>query len=499
MFGLTEIAVQLDEATKLAIIPTVVLPFTVIGMILTSVATWIAAMFGVQLKAEGPKKLFEVLMKPKILLASLVLNLVIYGLIQSWQYVSNGPYPLWWIRFQNAKVEAVKTNIESKIVKAELGERPNVAADTILSEDKIKSAVKKLSEVEKISEVKTIWEIPIKDYVFGSPQVLDGRLYAGTNGGNLLEIDIQSGQITRKFQIGKPVMTSPVFDNNKIYVGEGIHTTHHARLYVFDLEKGKFENAFSTKGHIERAPVQGQDGSRKLLFIPSGVDGIHAIEAETMKPYWHADVGHVDSSPVVDSERIYGGTGLEKGFEETPTKAFALDIHSGATVWERSLPTSSWGIPVLWNDYVCYGVGDVYKNTEYGQLMCLDRKTGKNTLAFNTNGALISKPTIINDSVVVADIHGNIYQFNLKTKSLEWEINVPTKGHNYSSVYVDPMNRVILPGKEGLYIYDRSTQKLIYKWSPNNWKGTLTNITPYKNLWLLADAAGFIRALQPLP
>lgn len=472
-----ETAAQLDGATKLAIIPTVVLPFTVLGMILTSVATWIAALFGVQLKAEGPKKLFELLFKPKVLLISVILNGVVYGLVQAGQYVYNGPYPLWWVRYQNSQLQPSKG--ETNLFQVVATENPNTSFE--------------------ISSIETVWQSSINDFVFGAPQVFGSQLYAGTNGGRVLEIDIETGKTSRQFEVGKPVMTSPVFWNDYVFVGEGIHTTHDARLYKFALKDGTFTGAFATKGHIERAPIFAKSGERNLLFVPAGKDGIYAVDAETMIQHWHAPIGHVDSSPVADEERIYGGTGLEAGFEETPTKVFALDIHTGKMLWERALPTSVWSIPVLWSDYVCYGVGDVYKNTRYGQLTCLDKKTGKDYVAFNTTGSLISKPTVIGDSLIVADFHGKIYQFNLKEKTLDWEIAVPTKGYNYASVFVDNLDRVILPGAEGLYVYNRNTQKLLFNWIPKEeWKGTFTNVVPYKDLWLLADRAGYVRALRPL-
>lgn len=490
MFGLMEITAQFDEATKLAIIPTVVLPFTVLGMILTSIATWVAALFGVKLKAEGPKKLFEVLMKPKILLTGLVLNFVIYGLIQGGQHIYNGPYPLWWVKFQNSKPQISET--QSQIAQNALTDASAAVAGSSMSSTDISAS-------KSISSVEVVWQNSIKEFVFGAPQVSGSLLYTGTDGGRLLEIDLKTGEQIREFQVGKPVMTSPVFWKQNVFVGEGIHTTHHARLYSFDLKNGTFVDAFETKGHIERAAVVVKDGERTLLLTPAGSDGIYAVDAETMKQYWHSSIGHVDSSPIADDERIYGGTGLEVGFEETPTKVFALDLHTGAVVWERALPTSVWSIPVLWNDYVCFGVGDVYKNTHYGQLTCLDRKTGKDYFAFNTTGALISKGTLLGDSLIVADFHGAIYQFNLKQKTLDWTIEVPTKGHNYSSVFVDEHDRVILPGAEGLYVYNRTDQKLIFTWKPKeDWKGTFTNVVPYKDLWILADRAGYVRALRPI-
>lgn len=470
---------QLDEATKLAIIPTVVLPFTVLGMIFASIATWIAALFGVELKAEGPKKLFEVLMKPKVLISGFILNLLIYGAVQGGQYIYNGPYPLWWVKLKNSNPSVTNVNYQATSA--------------------IKGAALSEATTKQISSIQVVWELKTNELIFGAPQMLGTSLFTGTGRGRVLEIDAELGQKLREFEVGKAVMTSPVFVNGKIYVGEGIHTTHHARLYSFDLKEGAFVKAFQTTGHIERAAFVVRVEQQHLLVTPAGKDGIYAVNAETMEQIWHALVGHVDSTPIADEERVYGGTGLEMGFEETPTKIFALDIKTGALVWERALPTSVWSIPVLWKDYVCFGIGDVYKNTRYGQLNCLDKKTGKDYFAFNTTGAIISQAAVLGDHLIVADLHGKIYQFDLQKKALEWEISVPTKGYNYASVVVDGNNHIILPGEEGLYVFQRNDQKQIYLWKPEEkWPGTFTNIVQYKNLWILADRAGTLRALRPL-
>ncbi|KHD87501.1 MAG: hypothetical protein OM95_14110 [Bdellovibrio sp. ArHS] len=468
-----EITVQLDEATKLAIIPTVVLPFTILGMILTSLATWIAAFFGVELKAEGPKKLFEVLVKPKVLLWALLSNALVFGVIKGGQYLSNGSYPLWWVKFQNRHVQASGQDYTGK-------------------DESIVETAKKVSALEMV------WENRLHSAVFGTPVFGGASLFLGTNAGRLLELDLKTGKTLRQFEIGQPVMTSPVIWDNKIFVGEGVHLTHHARLYAFDLREGVFINAFHTEGHIERAAVVASHAGQTRLLVPAGKDGLYAVDARSFKKVWQFNAGHVDSYPRVDSERVYIGTGLDMGYEEKETKAYALDIETGKVLWEKTLPTSAWGVPSLWQDVVCFGVGDVYKNTHYGQLSCYEKTTGKDYFTFNTSGALISQSVVRGDHLLIADLHGQIYQFNLKEKKLEWILPVPTKGMNYASVVVDADNHVILPGAEGLYVYSRGDQKLLFTWRPEEgWKGAFTNVVLQKDLWILADRQGVVRALKP--
>jgi outer membrane protein assembly factor BamB len=497
MFGLMEITAQLDEPTKLAIIPTVVLPFTIVGMILTSLATWIAAFFGVKLKAEGPKRLFEVLMKPKILIFSVLANFLCYGAYKGGLQIYHGPYPLWWVKYQNSTPQPSGPNItfENSINKIPSSASPQASPSAALLKSKLSG--------KSISAINVVWESQLQGLIFGTPIISGSSLFTGEYGGRLLELDLDSGKVLRRFQIGKPVMASPVIWNNKIYVGEGEHLTHHARIYSFDLKTGTFLKAFGTEGHVERASVLAEIGTgttaQTLLISPAGKDGLYAVDPETMQKVWQAPIGHVDTFPAVDSERVYVGTGLEQGFAETPTKVFALDIFTGNKIWEKALPTSVWGVPIIWNDVVCFGVGDVYNNTHYGQLTCYDKKTGKEYFAYNTTGALISQATIRGDHLIIADFYGTIYQFNLKTKSLDWTISVPIKKYNYASVVIDAQDRIILPGLEGLYIYSRTNQQLIFAWKPKDpWLGTYTNVVFYKDLWVIADVKGMVRALKPL-
>lgn len=476
MFGLMEITGQFDEATKLAIIPTVVLPFTIVGMILTSVATWVAALFGVELKAEGPKRLFEVLMKPKVLLLALASNLVVYGAIKGARYIYDGPYPLWWVQYQNSSPQA---------------------SDRSYANSTSAPFVKPENAQAYSHNWEVLWELPLKSAIFGSPLVKGDSLFAGLDKGRIIEVDLSKGQLFRHFEIGKPVMVSPVISNNRIFAGEGTHLTHNARLYSFDLKSGAFLGAFPTGGHIERAGVLAKYHDQNLLLFPAGKEGLYAINPETMEKRWQAPLGHIDSIPATDSERVYVGSGLEAGFEETPTKIFALSLDSGKPIWEKTIPTSSWGIPVLWESVVCFSIGDVTKNTQYGQLTCYQKESGQEYFSFNTTGALIGKPIILGNHLIVSDFFGKVYQFDLKDRRLDWTLQVPTSGQSYASVVIDSQDRIIMPGAEGLYVYSRTNQALLTIWKPEGkWAGTFTNIVPYKDLLILADRSGVLRALR---
>ena len=79
------------------IIPTVMIPLTAITVALSMLASFIAGIFGIHLKTEGPKRLLEVLLKPRVLLGALALNIAILGGIHGYNYIKNYPRFLWTI------------------------------------------------------------------------------------------------------------------------------------------------------------------------------------------------------------------------------------------------------------------------------------------------------------------------------------------------------------------------------------------------------------------
>lgn len=477
MFGLMEITAQFDEATKLAIIPTFILPFTIVGMVLTGIATWIAAFFGIQLKAEGPKRLFEVLMKPKVLALALVSNVFFYGLYLGWGHISNGPYPLWWVKVKNSSL---------------------VASEKSYSEFSIQDKVVIPAQAGKIQGFKTVWEYPLKDLVFGTPAVSGDSIFFSGVKGRVTELKVDDGQLIRQFEIGQPVTATPLIVGQRLFVGEGIHLTHHARLYSFDLQAGQFLGAYSTAGHIERAATLARAPFGAAVIFPAGKDGIYAVDPVRMTKLWQAPVGHVDSIPVSDGKKVYVGTGVEKGFPDTQTKAFALDVTSGKVLWSADLASSSWGIPTLWENLVCFSAGDVYEHTDLGQISCHDTESGNKEFEISIPGALIGQPLVVEDRLLISDLQGVVYQINLREKKIEWSLKVPTAGQNYSSIVLDSQDRLIVPGKEGIYVYSRTTQELLNIWKPEGeWKGVFTNIVIHKDLWIISDRSGWIRAVRP--
>ena len=86
------------------IVPTVLIPLTMISVVISVVATFIAGLFGIKLKAEGPKRMLELLLKPKIIITAILCNGLFIGSVWLYQYIDNAPTFMFNINRVNKKL-----------------------------------------------------------------------------------------------------------------------------------------------------------------------------------------------------------------------------------------------------------------------------------------------------------------------------------------------------------------------------------------------------------
>jgi len=293
------------------IIPTVMIPLTAVMVALSMLASFIAGLFGIRLKSEGPRRLLEVLLKPKVLLSALVLNILVLGGIQLYTHIKNRPTMLWRIEKEARD-------------KAKPSDRSYENYHSVPGEHSVGAGV---AGQPRQQEFKAGWSQKLPKGSFRSPIFSGGSVFVGSFDGFVYELDAESGAILRSFFVGTPVTPELMIDDGVLYVGEGVHDTHSARIYAFDLRTGRLKGAYSTKGHTEGQPVMAEHQWQKLMFVVAGSDGIHAVDPQTFKAKWTANDGYIDSSVRVMNGRVFAGTGREKGdTEKNRSYAVAYDF-----------------------------------------------------------------------------------------------------------------------------------------------------------------------------
>lgn len=438
------------------IIPMVLIPLTAVTVAITSIAGIIAGWFGVKLHTEGPKQFLEVLLKKRVLISMLVLNLAGIGAYKSYVYIKTLPSFIFTIN-RHSDVEAKFSNI-------------NYPESHTRSHDyigEIAPANFKSLTLEK--------EIKFKKGAFRSGVIAGDSIFYGLDDGNIYELNKFDLSVKRKFFIGTQVTTRPVIYKNRLYSGEGNHETHHARIYSFDLTTGKFINAFKTLGHTEGQPMVATYKGVDLLFITAGVDGLYAIDPITMKEVWHKKDGHLDATVSIENGLVYMGSGFEKGSSRDRSYAVAYDFLTGTEIWKKELPLSNWMHPIITKTDACYVLGEIYFKSSVGLFYCLNKLTGAPHFSIPFNAPIASKPFYIrepngNETVFFGDMKGEICGVNIGSREKMWCKQTGTKNTNYSlaSFEYDAVHGVLwYPSYDnGLFAVLPKNGQILSQWLP---------------------------------
>jgi outer membrane protein assembly factor BamB len=320
--------------------------------------------------------------------------------------------------------------------------------------------------------------------------------FVGCDDGYTYELDQIDGKILRRFHTGTQVTTEPLIWNSRLYVGEGVHTTHHARIYSFDLRTGQMLGTFQTLGHTEGNPILATSHGISSLFAMAGKDGIYSLDPDSLEQRWHQVLGHTDSEVRVEGDRVFFATGVEKGEPASSHRAYALDFSTGKVLWSAELAASGWMAPVIIGREVCFGVGEIYSESKFGALTCFDQSTGEMTHTINTKSPVLGVPFLLGQTVMTSNLDGEVCAFGWPSGNRLWCHK--TEGKTFASVtYEDHGNFFYPSAKEGLLLLDATRGSLKAKWMPTadqgKWAKSYSRVTRGADGWYLSDSVGNIR------
>jgi outer membrane protein assembly factor BamB len=475
------------------IIPTVLIPLTAVGVGLSVATTYIAGLFGVKLKAEGPKKALELLLKPKVLFSAVVFNLVGYGGWSGYQYIQNYP--------------AFETTIQSK--QKELAQPTDQIYSNQNDINPRNNNTKKLTRTDPWGELNTVWSTTLnpKEKVgsFEGAIVSGQSLFLGSDDGFVYEHEINTGKMIRKFFIGTKVTPQPIVHNGKLYVGEGVHANHHSRIYQFDLKTGDYLKAYQTLGHTEGKPfiAHSQKLNRDVLLLVGGHDGLHAVDAETLTPLWNVQQGHTDSGAIVQNGIVFSGTGIDKEpGRNSRSYANAYQLEDGKLLWRHEIMASSWMRPLAVGSMVCFVMGEVYFKSAIAGVGCFNQITGERIWTHQSENAVVSEAIEIDGDIVFSDSAGTVCRLNGSNGLAQWcKKTGDAKGKiSFSGVTFDAKNQVILYPSlfDGIYVLDPVQGNLVKHYKLEPWGKTYANITLTEKGWVTADDNGLLRLLEPV-
>jgi outer membrane protein assembly factor BamB len=474
-----------------AVVPTVAVPLATIMFLINALVSWVASLFGLKLNWEGPRELLRALLRPRVVAAVVLVNLVTMGLVYAWRQSRTMPSPLMEVTWVNARLQKEWGSVGAGRSYADSTGRVTEAADPVGG-----------AQVQSVA-FRQLWRVKAGRGTMGAATVAGSSVFVGSVDGYVYEFDGGDGKLLRRFFVGTEISPDPVVWKSRLFVGEGTHDMHRARVYSFDLTTGRFVGAVQTKGHTEGTPavVHDDNTGRDHLLFAAGPDGVYSVDPLTLEQQWHFVGGHTDSDPRALGGRVYFSTGMEKDVPGTSHFAYALDLATGATIWRTETPASGWMPGVFVDHEICFGVGELYAKSSFGQVSCYDIDSGRAGWVASADAPVLSVPLRLGRELVVADRDGEVCGLRLPEGRRAW-CRATHAEANASVSYLAPGALIYPSAAEGLLALDPENGRTLAVWKPGPGEGEWAKTNARATLardgssFYLTDVSGNLRKIE---
>ncbi len=246
---------------------------------------------------------------------------------------------------------------------------------------------------------RALWRTALGSDARSTPAVGGGSVYVVTVRGELVSLDVSSGRIRWRKDVGGPLLfgAGPVVENGKIYLATSYGSVRAfsddgKELWKRDLEEGVFSSMASHGG---------------LLYVGTDRSRIHAIEKESGDVKWSftTDSRIFTASPVVHEGTLfvgcYGGS------------FYALSARSGRLKWMYRAGRAILSSPAFSGDMV-------YVGSEDGVLHALKIGTGKRAWDFRTGSSIVAGPDVSRGAVIVPS-GSAVFSLDAGSGELNWK------------------------------------------------------------------------------
>ena len=326
-----------------------------------------------------------------------------------------------------------------------------------------------------------LWTFVAEGAIVSSPVVHDGRVYVGSDDGNVYCLDFSTGEKIWAFPTEFLIEAPPMVHAGRVYVG-----THDFFMHALDATTGeeiwKFEAYEKIVGSA--SIVKAADGQRDLLVFGSHDAFVYALDAATGEPEWKLETNdRVNGTLAVtdDNRIVFGGcdtivyvvdgaTGQVSNSVELggdcnipasvvvdgatvylghhSKEVLALNIDSGEIGWRyRETRAGFYSPPAVTTDRVLVGGRD-------NHLHCINRETGERVWAFAARRKIDAAPVVCGDRVVVGSGDGRLYMVSLTDGSQVWSNDLGSPIFSSAAI----VDGVIIVGANNGNLYAFGTQ-----------------------------------------
>jgi len=243
------------------------------------------------------------------------------------------------------------------------------------------------------------WEFKTKNGVEGTVVISDGVVYVGSADKHLYALDLKSGQLKWKTQLGI-ITASPGVNGDRVYVGDA-----DGKFYCLNKATGAVIWTFETEGQISAAP--NFDGDNVL--IPAHDSTLYCLNKEGKK-IWDFKI----EGP------IYGGVAVAKGatfLAGCDSMLHVLDVKTGKSLGSVDLKGQSGSAAAVFGDHL-------YVGTMSNQVLAINLKTLKVEWEFEAprrKQPFYASAAVNEDLVVIGCRDDKVWGIDRKTGKRKWD------------------------------------------------------------------------------
>ena len=291
-----------------------------------------------------------------------------------------------------------------------------------------------------------LWSFEAGESIDSSAAIVDGTVYVGTYTGELVALDLETGDLKWRYQASERMgigESSPAVGHGMVFVGDlaGV-------LHAVDAETGAEVWTYATQGEIKSSPVL--SGDRVLIGSYDGY--LYGLEVATGELAWQVETqNYVHATPAVTDgvawfggcDETFHGVRISDGTEITSVPAGAytaassairdghayfgtfdnevvsLDLSTGDIVWRyehprRHFPFYSSALNVD---------GTVVIGGRDRMVHGIDAGTGEMRWTFMTRARVDSSPAAAGGRVYIGSGDGRFYILDLDSGEKLWEFD----------------------------------------------------------------------------
>lgn len=285
-----------------------------------------------------------------------------------------------------------------------------------------------------------LWKVSMGTTGIEAPVTVDGNtVYVGCNDDVFYALDAQTGKEKWRFKTGSNIGTGAVVVNGTVYFGSS-----DSKVYALNTESGTLKWTYTTGAMINASGPAVVNG---VVYVGSRDKYLYALKANTGAYMWsyNCGVSLERSSPTVANGVVYIGGWYDTDDFNKAGSLFAINVNTGALVWEKLPNTGFSSSPIVSN-------GMLYISADGGNFNAINTTTGNVAWSkqIYPNGA----DATVADGVVFVGGGGYLGFFrayDAVTGAEKWKFDTNNTAGTFSGPLVlDSLGRAHYPGASGM-------------------------------------------------